>query len=367
MATSLNEISLTKLPQAEIAGLARVHLWATGKTHEIMGEFSKQARAIVLKRGGADGLLDGAAGFQAQGDLMKAWGDTMLEWVKMFQAARKQAASLPWGMLAVMQNRMVRVKLQEALAPENVFETQIKLILDAASTRIYDDGLNLSGHIWKLDRESRDGINSLVMRAVAEKQSAWDLAKDLEQFLGDNEDCPRWTKNRLYKMSKKDIAGGDLEGLITGKSCDGQGVSYKALRLARTEIQAAHALAADAQMKASPWVEKERVVLSEGHPEKDICDEVVDGGEGGKGIYPVGTIILPLHPNCLCYKVAVTMSDADFTSQLRGWVNGTQAWPEMDRYAETIGGIDADLSKAAVNLAVWIFGEESEVERLVNQ
>lgn len=165
-----------------------------------------------------------------------------------------------------------------------------------------------------------------------------------------------------------------MTGLITGSNCDGQGVSYNALRLARTEIQKAHALATDRVMRNSPWVEKEKVNLSAQHPEADICDDVVSGGEEGEGIYEKGEIELPLHPNCLCYKTAVLMAEKDFTKQLSSWVKGGPSTAPggsaqdfggaMDDYARFLGVepdevIETNLSKdsSLVMLGVWLFGE----------
>lgn len=135
-------------------------------------------------------------------------------------------------------------------------------------------------------------------------------------------------------------------------------MSYKALRLARTEIQKIHALATDRMMAMQPWVEAEKVNLSAAHPERDECDDVVEGGEKGDGVYPVGTIELPLHPNCLCYKTAVLMDQKQFTNDLRAWMRGERPWAEMDAYAADLGvDLNTSLLPAALTLAVWLFGD----------
>jgi hypothetical protein len=173
----------------------------------------------------------------------------------------------------------------------------------------------------------------------------------------------------LYRLTKKDIAAGDGRGLVSGGDCAGQGVAYNALRLARTEIQAVHHMADDAVRQATPWIKKEQIVLSHSHPKPDICDDVVQAGEGGQGIYPVGTIRLPLHPNCLCFKVSVQISEEEFGDKLADWVSGGQ-WPEMDQYGALIGqtrGIDlVDLSSnvIAMSLAVWLSGSMDDLFRI---
>jgi len=371
MSDPLQGIPTGRLYEAQVAALARIHLFVTGEIHERMVEFTREARAILIRYAGREGQFDGASGYRAQSEIMKAWGDTQAETVRLTMAGMKAAERLPFALLAEEHQRRVRPVAQrfQERSGNPVFEgwvqLQLRLLLDQAQTRVLD-GLNLSGRIWRNDREARDGINGLIIKAIADKQDAWSLAKDLEQYLGASQDCPRWTSNRLYNLSKKDIAEGDLVGLVTGRQCDGQGVAYKALRVARTEIQAIHDAATTAQLAASPWVLKERIVLSEGHPDPDICDDVAGGGEGGKGIYPVGDVTLPLHPQCLCYKVAVTMSDDEFAKQLRGWVRGESEWPEMDAYSRNIsGGAGADLSQDAQLFGLLLFGAEQVLRKVI--
>src|SRR3990172_1218313 len=361
----LDKIALGRMYQASYKAVIRLQLFFTGRTHELILDFSEAAQALILKRAGKDQVLDGMSGYSVQTEMLKMWGDLFKEWQDELQAVRREAASIPFGVMAVMHERLIlpvasdqSSVISEARSVGGVFERQIQILLDIAAEHLYGDGMNLSGRIWKWDRESREGINRVMMDGIANQRSAWDIAKNLEQYLGANEDCPRWTSTRLYGRTKIQIAAGDTTGLVS-RPCDGRGVSYNALRLARTEIQKVHALATDRIMAAQPWVEKEKCNLSAAHPETDICDDVVQGGEKGEGVYEVGTIEYPLHPNCLCYKTAVLMDEKDFTSQMNGWLKGTSTWPEMDEYEAAIGGqLSASILPEAVNLAVWLFGED---------
>jgi len=367
----LEKISLGRMYQASFKAVIRLQLFFTGRTHELIMDFGEKVQALILKKAGKDQVLDGTSGYVVQTEMLKMWGDLFKEWQDELQAVRREAASIPFGVMAVMHERLVMPALneshpqisqmsqiEEARSVGGVFERQLQMLLDIAAEHLYGDGMNLSARIWKWDRESRDGINRVLMDGIANQKSAWDIAKNLEQYLGANEDCPRWTSTRLYGRTKTQIAAGDTTGLVS-RPCDGRGVSYNALRLARTEIQKAHALATDRIMAAQPWVEKEKCNLSAAHPETDICDDVVQGGEKGEGVYEVGTIEYPLHPNCLCYKTAVLMDEKDFTSDLNSWLRGTSTWPEMDSYAELIGGdVSQSILPNAVNLAVWLFGED---------
>ena len=375
----LSDFSNARLQHAEIAALARLHLFFTARTHELIGGFANEASARIIVAGGADGTLDLAKANSLQFQLAGLWGDTLNDWVKDFQKSRVIAATLPFGMLAEMHQRLVfdalpmtevvdisgKTMLEEARVNQGVFDPQIQVLVDAASEFLYGDGLNLSGRIWQMDREARNMMNQLILNAVQNGDSAWNLAQQLEVYLGASADCPRWTSTRLYKLTKKDIAGGDLRGLVSGDACDGKGVSYNALRLARTEIQRVHALATDKVMLNSPWVEQEQVNLSAGHPEPDECNDVIDQGEGGKGIYPVGTISLPIHPNCLCYKTSILMDETQFINDLAAWTKGEQDWTAMDSYAQFIGANNGDVTQinlskdsALLALAVWLFSQD---------
>lgn len=371
----LDKVPLGRMYNASFKAVVRLHLWFTGRTHELFGEFTKDAQALILKAGGKEQVLDGASGFAVQSELLKAWGDVFKTWSDEFQKVRIEAASIPFGVLAVAHKRLIvpvveqtgisegRMMNDEFLeaVQDGVFSPQLSVLLNAASEHLYGDSLNLSARIWNIDRDARDAMNVVLMKGIANSDSAWNIAQELEQWLGANQDCPRWTSQRLYGKTKSQIAAGDTGGLVSAP-CDGRGVSYNALRLVRTEIQKAHALATDRVLSAQPWVEAEKINLSAAHPERDICDDVCEGGTNGDGVYPVGTIELPLHPNCLDYKTAVLMPEKEFTGRLNGWLKGEQDWAELDAYEQTIGGdLNQSILPNAINLAVWLFSDKLKV------
>ena len=165
-------------------------------------------------------------------------------------------------------------------------------------------------------------------------------------------------------LTKQDIADGDRTGLYSGDECSGQGVSYNALRLARTEIQAVLNMSTVQMFKQIPWIEEEQINLSPEHAEVDECDDVVTGGENGDGTYPVGDIILPVHPHCLCYRTAVLLDPTMFVNKLRDWMTRGTEWPQMDAYQQTLGGeLNVDLRGSAIglSLAYWLWGDSIEL------
>lgn len=382
MIERLDNIPTTRLQAAAFKAVLRLHLWFTGRTHELMLDFTDRARGVILKAGGRDQILDAAKAYGVQSELIRMWGDAWSEWQATFQQARREAGRIAFGVQAVSHGRLVASSVGQMveegiasrrstpLAPyqgqamtesrvtDGVYDPQLRILLEVAEQYIYGDGLTLDGRIWQIDREAREQMNLILLNGINSQKSAWDIAQELEMLLGAGQDCPRWTSTRLYDRTKKEIAAGDVTGLIRGEDCAGQGVSYNALRLARTEIQKMHALATDRMMAQQPWVEQEKINLSAAHPEADECDDVVAGGEDGKGIYPKGEIELPIHPNCLCYKTAVLMDRDQFVNQMRDWLNGG-SWTEMDAYADQLGvPLDTDLTPAAIQLAVWLFSDE---------
>jgi hypothetical protein len=401
MDKSLNDIPVELAAEAQQAALMRLQLYGVMRTHEIMGEYASTARGILMQAAGEDGKLSGGLELhRAIEGLSRGWSAAFKEWRRMFEALRVNAAAIPFGTWAIVHESMIRGRgdtargysgetrgdasasprlrvpassFEEAEALP-VFKPQIEAVLRAANQRVYGDGFNLSQRIWKLDQDSLDGIRRTVYEGVAKGDSAWNIAKRLEEYLGPARECPRWTRTRLYKLTKKDIASGDRRGLYTGDECAGQGVSYNALRLARNEIQIAHHMATDAQFAGMTWVQQERILLSPAHPKCDICDDVVAGGENGNGIYPVGTISLPLHPQCLCYKMAVQPEPDEWAARMRGWVRGEERWPEMDDYQRRIGEMTGGrgdtgtrgrgvwpslMVSIARRMVIWLWGDDA--------
>lgn len=385
---TLSDIAPEDVFHAQQAALMQLQLFVVMRTHELLREFGRAARDILGEQfaqggdGRAPGAWDGLSTHLAIEGITKAWGATCREWRRLLDGAREQAASLPFGTLAVLhaaafaearreEETLARTRppglLQES-DPSPVFRPQLGAILDATANRVYGDGFRLSQRVWNLEQESLDGIRRIVYDGVASGDSAWNVAKKLEPYLGAGAECPRWARSRLYRLTKGDIAGGNRTGLYSGDECAGQGVAYKALRLARNEIQIAHHAATDEMLARVPWIEKERINLSPAHPVTDICDDVIGNGERGEGIYPTGTIQLPLHVQCLCYKTAVLLPPDEFAGRLREWLSGADAWPEMDEYAGFLGVAPAALAsiglgvRVAQTLVLWLWGAEEELE-----
>lgn len=94
------------------------------------------------------------------------------------------------------------------------------------------------------------------------------------------------------------------------------GVSYAAMRLARTELNNAFHAAAVESVQDKPWVMGMEWHLSGSHPRPDICDEYAheDKFDLGNGIFPTGQVPEKPHPHCFCYVVPGLQDEDDFVA-----------------------------------------------------
>jgi hypothetical protein len=375
----------------------RLNLYTIGKTHEILNRTVSEMRGFVLAAADSGGNMSALSLAGIRRHLDESMDTGMQRWQTLLINARRESAAIPFGTMRAQHRKLFgtaargviesfnedkkRGKKQTPPAnPDGVFDPQIDAVMQAAN-RDFSGGL--SGRIWKTSQDAKNGVNRVLFNGISNGKSAWDIAKDLEVFLGPGQECPRWTSTRLYKRTKKQIAAGDRGGLITGDPCSSKGVAYKALRVARTEIQRVHNEASTRTMRDAPWIKEEQMNLSPAHPVEDICDEIIADGRDGQGIYPIGTIKLPIHPNCLCFMTSVEMGTDDFVDNLRDWVRGG-SWADMDAYAKTYGaGMDPPLlsyitgnaSAQAVDVGTpegianidalddWIEADESTLDR----
>ncbi|MCB8985860.1 MAG: hypothetical protein H6659_18675 [Ardenticatenaceae bacterium] len=376
---ALSDYSLTNIPPdlaelAQQAAVIRLHLFVMAEVQKALVKVADAAHS-TLRSSPPDDPPSPAVVAQLQTAVSRAWDEFIQSYTNIVGIALQQASSFSFGVLAIMHEEWIRPVanevqesrlFREQLNADVLFRPQLQAIVDAAYRRTWEDGLNLSNRIWQLDRYGRNGLNDAINLALARGAGAWELAQDVEQFLGPDRDCPRWARERLRDLTKADIAAGDRTGLYTGDDCRGQGVSYNALRLARTEIQAILNMATVEMFRSMPWIEKEQINLSPEHAVVDECDDLANGGEDNDGVYLVGVVFLPAHPHCLCYRTAVLANKEQFVGQLRGWMSGAQNWPQMDAYAAMLGGRDNlgnDLrgSQIGLSMAYWLWGDAVEL------
>lgn len=369
---------LRRLNRAQSRAVARLTLATAGRIHEILLPVQTWLVTGVTGSAKNDGNADPTALMGLSNGLNERWHLAMNALKATLEVAREQAASMPFGVL-VRHHNSYFAPLQQPIAESAerkaeksnricdlaktlrpIWEKDVALThegelplqedeltaedmlpvlrlwqmrreqaLRAVAGAIEGDGLNLSQRIWRLGNGGLDRIRATLASAYDGRTNALSLARQIEAELGANADLPRWTTTRLYKMTPSERMA-DKRGLITDPANRARGVSYNAVRLARTEIQRVNHAVSTEIAKHNPALTGRKVMLSPGHPKIDICDDWASGGP-----YPKSDEILPLHPNCMCYYLDVLMERGEFDKHVREWLRGEGNF--LDDYASWLG------------------------------
>lgn len=96
------------------------------------------------------------------------------------------------------------------------------------------------------------------------------------------------------------------------------GISYAAMRLARTEINNAFHVTTIRSTARFPWVDGYEWNLSGSHPRHDVCDELAEKDHSGlgKGVFAKENVPFKPHPQCLCYLTVQQWDEDEFLDKL---------------------------------------------------
>lgn len=203
-------------------------------------------------------------------------------------------------------------------------------------------GLNLSQRVWKYVGDFKTEMEMALSVAMGEGKSAATVSREVRKYL----QRPDMMFRRFrVKTGEQDIF--DADGNVVGKEpvygrvwkrkvvdavtgnvswqtvklkdySFGRGVyrsSYKnAMRLARTETNMAYRSADQERWRQLDFVIGYRVVLSDNHPEPDICNDLSAkrGEKGSRGVYPKDFVFKGWHPQCRCYVVPILADEKEF-------------------------------------------------------
>lgn len=179
------------------------------------------------------------------------------------------------------------------------------------SGSFYKDGKGLSERIWGAGQEFQNDVTYLIERGIAEHRSAYELARDLEQY--------------VKPSAKRDFDWGKVYPHLRGKKVD-----FNAQRLARTSINHAYFLSNVKTCQRNPFVTAMHWALSPEHEERQIrpygpdeCDEYAAHDEGlGEGNWKPEEIPTP-HPLCLCEQYGVIpQSLEEIGAEIGDWIAG---------------------------------------------
>lgn len=290
------------------------------------------AEIIKLYREAAADLAERAAAAR-KGSLSERWAD---EYAK---SLAKRAAELEAGLYDVTLQGLKRSAELPAAAMGQWWEavggqsfrdafaaTPDNVLAGIIEGGFYNDNQGLSRRIWRLADSFEKDVGYIVQRGIAEKKSALELARDLEQYVKPPA-AREWDWGKVYPN-------------LSGKKVD-----YNAQRLARTSINHAYFLDNVKVCTENPFVESMHWDLSNAHEERQVipfgpdeCDEYAEHDEGlGLGNFKPEEIPVP-HPQCLCAQWAVIPERLeDIGARIGAWASGE---PDelLDEWYDKYGG-----------------------------
>lgn len=205
------------------------------------------------------------------------------------------------------------------------------------ASRLHSDkGLNLAQRIWNYCQQTKSefevAMSNVIADGMKDGTSAEDIGRQIRQYLKEPDMMYRryHTVQRLANGQKKDVVTWRRKRIIDGKvrfveeplEKVGQGVyrssRMNALRVARTEINAAYHTTRNERWANEPFVIGQHIHISPQHdPEEDadICDDL-------EGYYPKGFVWNGWHPQCMCTSDPVMISGEEREQFYKRLFNG---------------------------------------------
>ena len=171
-------------------------------------------------------------------------------------------------------------------------------------------GMNLSQRVWKYTSSLRGEMETAISVSVGEGVSASTMSRRVRQYLREPDKLFRRVRGADGKLHLSKAAKAYHPGRGVYRS------SYKnAMRLTRTETNAAYRTADEERWRNLPFVVGYEVKTSNNHPEPDICDEL-------KGKYPKDFKYTAWHPHCRCYVVPILCSQDEMADLQKKIIKG---------------------------------------------
>ena len=206
---------------------------------------------------------------------------------------------------AVVLNNVNNLRLLGIDVKQAYFYIPKDIVSEVITGKIYKGRWTLSKAIWGDSKQSIRDLNTIVAKGIAENKSAYDIAKDLEQYVNP-EARKNWEWSKVYPGTKKKI-------------------DYNAQRLARTMVSHAYEESFVRVTKNNPFIDAYRWIISNSDRVCPICIARSEDDQYGlgAGIYPKDQLPLD-HPNGMCtFETVRTKSYDQITDDLVNWVNGT--------------------------------------------
>lgn len=189
------------------------------------------------------------------------------------------------------------------------------------------NGLTLSDRIWSTAGTFRQDLKTLIDMAVESGLGAKDTAVLIDKLASEGG----------YQLKRTVLENYPKAVERFGKFYDGQ-TNWEALRLARTELAYAANEGVVIAGRLTPGYLGARWILSDAHPETDICDDYASADDYGLGPggYSKGNEVLFAHPNCLCHIESIFEDREEIVRKLQDWKKDPAAWPDMEDWHQKV-------------------------------
>lgn len=207
-------------------------------------------------------------------------------------------------------------------------------------------GLNLAQTVWNYCSQTKSEFEMAISNTIADGikhgTSAEEIGKQIRKYLN-NPDMMyrRYHTIKIQKNGKKkDVVTWRRRRIIDGKvrfveeplEKVGMGVyrssRKNALRVARTEINAAYHKARNDRWANEPFVIGQYIHVSPQHAIEDICDEV-------EGRYPKDFVWTSWHPQCICTSDPIMIEGEEKKEFYRRLMNGEDMSGYVSPYSVT--------------------------------
>lgn len=184
---------------------------------------------------------------------------------------------------------------------------------------MYKDRKGLSTRIWQDTKKFKKDINTVLMEGIAQKKSAMEIAKDLEEYV--NPDAKKdWNWSKTYPGTSKKV-------------------DYNAQRLARTSVHHAYQQALKRSCDKNPYVDGIRWRSAMQHRTCQLCRDRhgwIYNASKNEGMYTTEEVPID-HPNGVCTLIPeVSMNMEEIGEELGRWRKG-ESNPKLDEWFNEYG------------------------------
>lgn len=216
------------------------------------------------------------------------------------------------GILAIQANEQMlkSIGLEMKGAFSYVPRQEVANIL---SGKLYGSDWNFSKAIWGMEKKTKEDLEKIVARGLAENKPIYDIAKDLEKYVDPSAQKP-WDWSKVYPGTTKTV-------------------DYNAQRLARTMIQHSYQTSMVQAQKDNPFCKG--IIWHSVGLHGRTCEQCL---ERDGQVFPVKDLPLD-HPNGLCYFEPALDDMNDIADRLADWTLGKDD-PAIDNYVTSAFGMN---------------------------